>query len=231
MNKGLGKRGRPMYKFDFRFLLEKFPVLLGQGALMTIELTILTLLLATLIGVVLASFRISKNAILRAFAAIYVWAFRGIPMLLLLFFLYYALPTVGVYLSPFAASITALTLVASSYMCEIIRGGILGIDVGQFEVCKSFGYTYPQQMFHIIIPQTLRAIVPPVGNEFIGIMKDTTIVSTVAMVETVRVAQQVGAASFKYVEIYTGAVIIFLIMTSVFTVLFNKIEGYLKKHA
>ena len=86
-------------------------------------------------------------------------------------------------------------------------------------------------MFHIIIPQTLRAIVPPVGNEFIGIMKDTTIVSTVAMVETVRVAQQVGAASFKYVEIYTGAVIIFLIMTSVFTLLFNKIEGYLKKHA
>jgi len=127
------------------------------------------------------------------------------------------------------ASIFALTLVSSSYMCEIIRGGILSIPKGQFEAAHSLGFTYIQQMIHLIIPQTLRSIVPPTGNEFIGIMKDTAIVSTVAMVETVRVAQQIGATTFRYIEIYIDAALIFLLMTSVFTVVFHQIEKYLAK--
>ena len=182
------KRGDTMqYDFDFLFMLEKFPVLLQKGATMTVEMTLITLCLGSFIGAVLAIMRISKVKLLNWIAAVYVWAFRGIPMIVLLFFLYYALPSAGITFSPMVASIFALTLVSSSYMCEIIRGGILSIPKGQFEAAHSLGFTYLQQMIHLIIPQTLRSIVPPTGNEFIGIMKDTAIVSTVAMVESVRV--------------------------------------------
>ena len=219
------------YDLDFQFMVEKFPVLLGQGATMTIELTIITLILGSVIGAILAVMRISKVKILRGIGATYVWAFRGIPMIVLLFFLYYALPSAGIILSPMGASIFAMTLVSSSYMCEIIRGGILSIPKGQFEAAHSLGFTYIQQMVHVIIPQTLRTITPPTGNEFIGIMKDTAIVSTVAMVETVRVSQQIGATTFKYIEIYIDAALIFLLLTSVFTVVFGQIEKYLERHS
>ena len=217
------------YDFDFLFMLEKFPVLLQKGATMTVEMTLITLCLGSFIGAVLAIMRISKVKLLNWIAAVYVWAFRGIPMIVLLFFLYSALPSAGITFSPMVASIFALTLVSSSYMCEIIRGGILSIPKGQFEAAHSLGFTYLQQMIHLIIPQTLRSIVPPTGNEFIGIMKDTAIVSTVAMVETVRVAQQIGATTFRYIEIYIDAALIFLLMTSVFTVVFNRVEKHLAK--
>ncbi len=123
---------------DINILKEMFPVLL-QGSLITIELTIISVVFGSLIGIVTALLKLSKNKLMAGVAGFYTWIFRGTPMLLQLIVFYYGLPFVGIMLSPFQAAIIGLSLNSGAYMAEIIRGGILSVDKGQFEACKSLG--------------------------------------------------------------------------------------------
>ncbi|WP_017895954.1 amino acid ABC transporter permease, partial [Clostridium tyrobutyricum] len=121
-------------------------------------------------------------------------------------------------------AVIGLALNCGAYMSEIIRGGIQSIDQGQFEAAKALGFSYAQTMKKIILPQTFKVIIPPVGNEFISILKDTSLVSTIAMVELMRSAQQIYATSFDPISVFLTAAVFYLIMTTVFTTVFGIIE-------
>lgn len=214
---------------DFQFILNRMPVML-VGSIMTIELTVLSLLFGTLLSVGIAFLRISTRSYLNVIARFYLWIFRGTPLILQLFVLYYALPTFGITLSPFAAAVIGLSLNCAAYMAEIVRGGIISIPKGQYEASNALGLSYFQTMFTIILPQTCRNILPAVGNQFIGMLKDTSLVSTIAMVELMRTAQLVGSATFKYGEVYLSAAILYLLMTSIFSFAFDKLEKRLASY-
>lgn len=208
---------------NIQFILKELPYML-QGSIMTVELTVVTLVLGTFLGIVLALFKISGVKILYYIGTLYTWVFRGTPLMLQLFFFYYALPSMGITLSAFTAAVIGLSLNCGAYMAEIIRGGILSIDKGQFEASKALGYTYFQTMTRIVLPQTIRVILPPVGNEFISMIKDTSLVSTIAMAELMRTATQISSATFRYAEILSTAAVLYLIMTTIFTAAFSAIE-------
>lgn len=208
---------------NIQFMIKELPFLL-QGSIMTIELTAVTLILGTFLGIILALFKICGIKILYLSATFYTWVFRGTPLILQLFFFYYALPSMGVTFDAFTAAVIGLSLNCGAYMAEIIRGGILAIDKGQFEASKALGYTYLQTMTKIVLPQAVRIILPPVGNEFIAMIKDTSLVSTIAMSELMRTATQITSATFKYGEILLTTALLYLLMTTVFTAIFSRLE-------
>lgn len=208
---------------DINVLKEVFPVLL-QGSLMTMELTVVSVVFGSLIGMVTALLKLSKNKLLVVPAGFYTWLFRGTPMLLQLFVFYYGLPFVGIRLTPFQAALIGLSLNSGAYMAEIIRGGILSVDKGQFEACKSLGFTYFDTMKRVVLPQTFKIIIPSVGNEFITMLKDTSLVSTIAMEEVMRKAQLLYASTFKPMEVFFITACLYLFMTTIFTTVFSHYE-------
>ncbi|MBV4425804.1 amino acid ABC transporter permease [Clostridium tyrobutyricum] len=205
------------------FIKNILPILL-KGSVMTVELTIITIILGSILGILLALLRLSNSKVLKYISSFYAWIFRGTPLLLQLFFFYYGLPFIGIELTPFTAAVIGLALNCGAYMSEIIRGGIQSIEQGQFEAAKALGFNYTQTMKKIILPQTFKVIIPPVGNEFISILKDTSLVSTIAMVELMRSAQQIYATSFDPISVFLTAAVFYLIMTTVFTTVFGIIE-------
>lgn len=204
-------------------LTSMFPVLL-KGSIMTIELTVFSVLLGCFIGVIITMLEISKNRIISAVGFFYTWVFRGTPLLLQLFVFYYGLPSLGLTLTPLKAAIIGLSLNSGAYMAEIIRSGILAIDKGQFEASSALGFTYLQTMRKIILPQTIRIIIPTVGNEFISMIKDTSLVSSIAMEELMRHATLLVSATGNAVAPYFIAACLYLFLTTLFTTLFSSLE-------
>ena len=204
-----------------------------QGSFMTMTLTVLSLCFGTMLGALLALCKMAKNKIVWGISAFYIWIFRGTPLILQLFFFYYALPLISpaLKLDAFTAAVIGLSLNSGAYMAEIVRGGILAIDRGQFEASKALGYTYGQTMLKIVLPQAFRVIIPPVGNEFIAMLKDTSLVSTIAMVELMKTATNVASTTFKYPEMLSLAAIFYLLMTTIFTTVFAHIEKKLSIYA
>lgn len=219
-----------MKALDIEFIKNTVPILL-KGSVMTVELTVITLILGTVLGILLALLKLAKNVGLRSISSFYTWIFRGTPLLLQLFFFYYGLPFIGLKLTPFEAAVIGLSLNCAAYMAEIIRGGIQSIDKGQFEAAKALGFSYVETMKKIILPQTFKVIIPPVGNEFIAILKDTSLVSTIAMVELMRSAQQIYASSFKPIEVFSVAAVFYLILTTIFTTVFGFFEKKLEVYS
>lgn len=201
------------------------PTLLKASG-MTLILVLITMLVSPIGGLFIALGRISRLRALSSFFWCYIWMFRGTPLLLQLFFIYYGLPPLGITLRPFSAALIGLGLNYSAYLAEIMRGAIESIDAGQMESAKAIGMTHWQAMRRIIIPQTYKRLVPPVGNEFIALIKDTALVSTIAMVELMRSADQIFNATFN-IFILIQAAIIYLLMTSIFTVCFKRLEDRL----
>lgn len=218
----LAKEELPLYQVFFNDCSRFLPSLL-KGALMTLALTFGTMLISPFGGLFVALGRISRFKPLSGVCWFIIWFFRGTPLLLQLFFIYYGLPSLGITLSPFAAAIIGLTLNYSAYLAEIIRAGIESIDHGQMEAAKAIGMTYSQAMRKIIIPQTYKRLMPPVGNEFIALIKDTALVSTIAMVELMRSADQIFNTYFN-VNVLIIAAMVYLAFTTVFTLVFERIE-------
>ncbi|WP_125154350.1 amino acid ABC transporter permease [Clostridium rectalis] len=214
---------------DGQLLKDIFPILLKASGI-TIELTVISVVLGSLIGIIIALLKLSKNKVIWAIASFYTWIIRGTPMLLQLFFFYYGLPFLGLELKPMTAAIIGLSLNSGAYMAEIIRGGILAVDKGQFEACKALGFSYSQTMTRVILPQTIKVVIPPVGNEFITMLKDTSLVSTIAMVELMRSAQQIYSANFRPMEPFFIAACIYLALTTIFTAAFALWEKKLSKY-
>lgn len=213
---------KPSYVKFFEDTLKFMPLLL-KGSLMTLVLVFFTMFVSPFGGLIIALGRISGFAPISAMCWFFIWLFRGTPLLLQLFFIYYGLPAMGITFSPLTAALLGLSLNYSAYLAEIIRGGIQSIEHGQHEAAKALGMTYTQTMRRVIIPQTYKRLMPPIGNEFIALIKDTALVSTIAMVELMRAADQLFNAYFNVTVLFLAACI-YLFFTTIFTLVFERIE-------
>lgn len=205
-------------------LMNIIPALL-KGSVITLELTIVSVFFGMILGLLLALGRLAHNKILDKLCWTYIWVFRGTPLLMQLFFIYYALPLIhkSLTLNQMPAAFIALALNSAAYLAEIIRAAIQSIDKGQMEAAKALGMNYGQAMVRIIIPQSYRRLIPPVGNEFIALLKDSALVSVVGMTELMRTTSTMANSSGD-ATIYIPAAILYLIMTSLFTYVFDKLE-------
>lgn len=209
---------------DISIIKNFFPVLL-KGSLITVELTFISMILGSILGLLITFTKISKNNVLKAIGSFYTWFFRGTPLLMQLFVIYYGLPQIGIKLEPFTAAVIGLTLNISAYIAEVIRGAIESIDKCQWEAAATEGMNYWQTVFIIILPQSYKRMIPSMTNEFIALIKDTSLVSTIAMVDLMRTAQQMVSTTFKPLEIFFIAAILYLTMTTVFTTVFKYVEA------
>ena len=153
------------------------------------------------------------NPYLKGFNRIYVEAFRSIPVLVLILWVYYGLPVVlGISLNPFAAGILALALSDSAFEAEIFRAGIQSIERGQTEAADALGFSYPQKMQHIVLPQAIRRILPPLGNQFVYVLKMSSLLSIIGLQELTRKANELTVTVYRPLEIYTILVLEYLIL-------------------
>lgn len=205
----------------FDITIEQWTALV-VGAGKTLQLTVISIVFGLMLGLILALGRISKNKAANGITWLYIWIFRGTPLLLQIFVIYYALPMMGIRLDPMPSALLALSLNSGAYLAEIIRAAISSIDKGQMEASKALGLTYYQAMFKVIIPQSYRRMIPPVGNEAIMLLKDSSLVSVIAMTELMRQAKIF--ANNGNLIFYVVAAIFYLMLTTVFTLVFQKLE-------
>lgn len=199
--------------FDFSVVVQYLPLLL-DGLLVTVEVSAITLVLATIAGVFMALARLSHRRWLRTLAAIYVWIMRGTPVLLVLFFIYYAAPSFGIQLPAFLSAVIGMTLNSAAYKTEIIRSGIQAIPRTQTEAALAVNMTYPQIMRRIVLPQAVRIIIPPYINNAILLVKNSALVSVITVPDLMLNAQQVVSSTYRAVEILSTAGLLYLVVTS-----------------
>lgn len=213
-------------RLDFSVLISSFPYLL-QGAIMTIKITSLSVAVGIAIGIFGGLMRVSKNPILYWLSTVYVEVIRGTPLLVQIFIVYFGLPSLGLRLTPYLSAVSALGINSGAYVSEIVRGGIQSISKGQMEAARSLGMSYTQAMRYVILPQALVRILPPLGNEFIALIKDSSLVSTIAIAELTRVGQQIITRTFQSFEIWTGVAIFYFIMTYIMSRIVRFLESRL----
>ncbi|HJB61693.1 MAG TPA: amino acid ABC transporter permease [Candidatus Ruminococcus gallistercoris] len=201
------------------------PALL-QSTGTTLSLSVLSVAAALVFSVFLALGKISRNAVVSAVCRAYIFFFRGTPLLMQLFFIYYTLPQLVPALniqSRFFAAWLAFTLNVAAYLAEIIRAAIESIDKGQMEASRALGLTHSQAMRLVIIPQAYRRMIPPICNEFVMVLKDTSLVSIIALTD-LTYQTKIIASNKASALVYIPAMIIYLIITGVFTFIFNRLE-------
>lgn len=199
-----------------------------QGLSLTLKLYIFTLIISLPLGIVLALGQISKFKFLHYIINIYTWIFRGTPLLLQLFFVYYGLPVIGIVLEPFTAALITFTVNYAAYISEIFRGSILGIDKGQYEACQVLGYSYWQTMLHVILPQSLITALPALSNEAIALIKDTSLISAIGMAEILRNSREIVTRDFTITPFIICAVI-YLIISTLIIIILKQIEKRVNK--
>ena len=210
---------------DFELIQRALPILL-MGAGVTIEITAFSVAIGFFIGLFVGIARISQFKILRIMAAVYADCIRGTPLLVQIFLIYFALPmAIGQRVEPFIAAVAACGINSGAYVSEIFRAGIQAIDVGQMEAGRSLGLTWWQTMRFIILPQAFKNILPPLGNEFIAMLKDSSLVSVIGFEELTRRGQLIIAQSYVSFEIWMTVAVLYLIMTMAI----SRIVAFLEK--
>lgn len=200
--------------------------LMLDGAGLTLQIFVLTLIFTIPLGMLVALARLSKWRPLSFLVEVYIWLMRGTPLMLQLLFIYYALPIIAdIRLPDFSAALIAFVLNYAAYFAEIFRGGIQSIERGQYEAAKTLGMTYVQTMRRIILPQVIKRVLPPVSNETITLVKDTSLVYVLAMNDLLRVARTIVQREFDMTP-FLVAGIFYLVMTLVLTKIFKKLEQH-----
>jgi His/Glu/Gln/Arg/opine family amino acid ABC transporter permease subunit len=201
---------------DWDFVREITPTIL-EGLSITLSLFAWAMLFSTIGGLILALMRLSRIRPFRWFSAFYGWLFRGIPLLLILFYVFFALPEFGETwtFSPFRAAVLGLSMWTAAYQSEAIRSGIISVDAGQFEAAEALGMTRFHYMRKIVLPQSVRIIVPPFTGNAINTMKQTSLATVITVPEMTLLAQRIIASEFKAVEPLFALAIIFLALTTV----------------
>ena len=208
---------------NYSIVWQKFPILL-DGCWITLEISFLSLLLGMVFGIAGALCRTSSFRLLQVLGFLYVWIIRGTPVLVQLFILYFALPQLGIKLSSMTAGVLGLAINTGAYITEIIRAGIQAVDKGQMEAALSLGMERHQAMRRIIGPQAVKICIPPLVNQFIINLKNSSIASLVTITELFRTGEQIIHASFRSFEVYTVIAALYLVMNSVFMIIADKLE-------
>ena len=208
---------------DFSVVLTKIPILL-EGCVVTLQISFFALLLGMIFGIAGALCRISSNRALNSLAFMYVWVIRGTPVMVQLFILYFGLPQLGIKLPSMVAGVLGLAINTGAYVTEIIRAGIQAVDKGQMEAALSVGMSFRQAMARIIGPQATKICIPPLVNQFIMTLKNSSIASLVTITELFRTGEQIIYTTFRSFEVYMAVAVLYLMMNSVFMVIADRLE-------
>ncbi|UQZ91141.1 amino acid ABC transporter permease [Deltaproteobacteria bacterium Smac51] len=200
-----------------------------DGLAVTFQITIYSIGVALFLGIITGLCRISKIKIVNFSASVYVEVVRGIPLLVQLFYIYYAIGHL-VTVPPMVTAVSAISFCYGAYMGEVVRSGIEAIDRGQREAAMSLGFTPFQSMIYVILPQAIRTILPPIGNECIAMLKDSSMVSIVAVPDIMRRAREFASTSFAYFEAYTTVTLVYLFMTLLLSKLVSMTEIHMGKN-
>lgn len=214
------------------YIIDALPALL-QGALITLLLTAFSVVLGLIGGILLGTGRLSTIAPLRLATRAYIDFFRGTPLLVQIFMIYFGIPalTSGLGLNfkfeQFWAAVTALSLNSAAYLAEIVRAGIQSIEKGQWEAAEAMGLNPLQTMRYIVFPQAFRRMIPPLGNEFITLLKDTSLVAVIGYQELFRNGQLIVASNYRSFEIYTAVAFVYLILNTLSAQAFVWLERWM----
>jgi polar amino acid transport system permease protein len=196
-------------------------VLYGAGfmdaAWLVLLITLATIVLSWVFGLLAVLGKRSRFGVLRAAASFYVWFIRGTPALIQVFIIYFGLPQLGLNPSPFMAGVIALGLNSGAYVAEIIRSGLLAIPQGQFESSQALGMSHPETMVRIVLPQVFRIILPPLTNEAISALKNTSLLSTITVVDLTMYAQTIISTTFRPFQFFIATALIYLVLTTMLT--------------
>lgn len=217
-------------EIDLSAIIERYISFLpsiGEAAWMTIKLSVLSMLAAIILGLIIAVARVYGPPPFRQLAALYVELIRGTPLLIQLLFIFYALPALGIKLDPFLAAITALGLNYAAYEAENYRAGLFSVPEGQMEAALSLGMSRRQALRYVILPQAVRLVIPPVTNDFIALLKDSSLVSVITLVELTKLYNQLASTYYDYIGTGILIALVYLLLGLPFVVLSRKFENRL----
>jgi len=213
----------------FYIIYDNIPFII-DAVFVTIKITAMSFLLSVFIAILVGSIRaMNVSKILDVILMVYVEVFRGTPLLIQLFFIYYGLPSVGITMSGTVAAVLGLSLNGGAYISEIIRAAILSVPIGQFEAAKSLGMNRFESMRHIILPQAIRITIPPLVNSFSSLLKESSLISVLAITELTRIGQLIYTRTSRPFEIYLTIGLIYLVLVSIISIGSFKIEKKLNK--
>jgi His/Glu/Gln/Arg/opine family amino acid ABC transporter permease subunit len=215
--------------FELSLFLQSLPAL-AKGAVITAELTLVSILIGALIGTIVGVVRVSGRPILSTLAAGYVTLMRGVPLLVTLLFLYYGLPSAGVRLDAFTVAIIALSITSGAYIGEIVRAGIQSIDPGQLRAARSLGMSWAKAMRRIILPQAMRRVLPPLTNEALTLLKNTSLVSTIALADLLRAGLEIMTWQANTFSPFAGVALFYLVLTLPLVWLNTRLEQRYRIH-
>ena len=215
--------------FELSLFLQSLPAL-AKGAVVTAELTVISILIGALIGTIVGVGRLSGRPVLEWLLAGYVTLMRGVPLLVTLLFLYYGLPSVGVRLDAFTVAIIALSITSGAYIGEIVRAGIQSIDPGQMRAARSLGMSWAGAMRRIILPQAMRRVLPPLTNEALTLLKNTSLVSTIALADLLRAGLEVMTWQANTFSAFAGVALFYLLLTLPLVWLNTRLEQRYRIH-
>ncbi|MBQ8031989.1 MAG: amino acid ABC transporter permease [Butyrivibrio sp.] len=210
-------------------LIESFGKLFMAGLKVSLPLTVASFSAGLIIAFLVALAQIAKVPILRHLVRVYVWIIRCTPMIVQLFIVYFGLPSIGIKFNSFVSAWLVMSLSVGAYCSETVRAAIQSVPVGQLEACYCDGLTFWQGMMHVVVPQALRTAFPPLSNSIIGLVKDTSLAYSVALVEILATAQRIAARTYDYFWLYLEAGLIYLIICSVLTVIQSRAEAALER--
>jgi len=206
-------------------LVTSFTKILIPGIKVTIPLTLLSFALSLVLALFLAIVQIADIKVLKQFSKLYIWIFRGTPLLLQLFIIFFGLPSIGIMLDAFPAAVIGFGMNLAAYNAETIRASILAVPEGQTEAAYMVGLTYPQLMRRVVLPQAMRIAFPTLFNNLISLLKDTSLASSITVVELFTTAQQIAARTYEPFALYSESALIYLIFCTGLTML----QSYLEK--
>jgi polar amino acid transport system permease protein len=207
----------------FRYLVSPY---LLEGAWTTIWLSVVVMTLGLILGLVAAVMNMSKSRVLQAIAGFYLWIMRGTPLLVQLIIIYTGLPQIGIRLNVVQSALLGLSFNEGAYLSEIIRAGILAVPKGQFDAARAIGMDYWTLMRVIVLPQAARVIIPPLGNNFNGLLKTTSVTSVISMEELLRRGQMLIQVEFRVLEIFVVAALYYLVMITAWGMFQRRLEAH-----
>ena len=212
-----------MIEESLQLALDSAPFLL-KGAVFTVVLSVGGMFVGLLLGFVLALMRLYGFTPVRWIARIYVSFFRGTPLLVQLFLLFFGLPQFGILLPAWLCGVIGLGIYSGSYVSEVVRGAIQSIDRGQMEAARSLGMSYREAMWEVVLPQAFRRMLPPLGNETIALIKNSALVSLLTIDDVMREGQRIISTSFRALEVYIAVALIYFILTNAATWALRQLE-------
>ncbi|MGE7666432.1 amino acid ABC transporter permease [Ureibacillus composti] len=215
---------------ELEIVLNSIWPILKAGLLVTIPLSLISFAIALVIAVITALVKLSNFRVLKFIFSTYVWIFRGTPLLVQLFIVFFGFPKAGITLDPWTAAIITFSLNTGAYASESIRASILSIPKGQWEAAESLGMSYWQVLRRVIAPQTVRISLPPVTNDFIDLLKGTSLAASITIADMFMIGQQITAFTYEPLAIYTLVAAIYLVFCTVLTTLQSRLEKSASKY-